>query len=197
MFLTSSICCIPAVPGADPSDSLWEPQDAESCTQCPDPRCSLRHAELRTQWRAWPRREGGWRKLHQVSRRGKVRILAQLGNKDRHVVSMTGSWGQPRQLSEPAINVIFSVVLLIFLAHKQTYSYNKNTTVKQVWVWWNRFWVKLNTCTNQFNSLLITQGPVLQINRSRVLCSSGRRQLMSSMTVTTTTTKRVTWKSDQ
>lgn len=59
--------CVVAVSGADPSDSVWELEDVEPRAQRPDPRRSLWHAELRTQRRARPWREGGRGKLHQVS----------------------------------------------------------------------------------------------------------------------------------
>lgn len=65
-----AILTIGAVPGADPPNSVRELEDAEPCTQCADPRCSLRHAELRAHRRARPGREGSRGKLHQVSRRG-------------------------------------------------------------------------------------------------------------------------------
>lgn len=56
-----------AVPGADPADGVWEPEDAEPRAQRPDPRRALRHAELRAHGRTRPGREGRRGELHQVS----------------------------------------------------------------------------------------------------------------------------------
>lgn len=77
-LLTSCSCCwrnkgdtkyifSAAVLGADPSDGVREPEDAEPRAQRADPRRPLWRAELRAHRRARPRREGGRGELHQVS----------------------------------------------------------------------------------------------------------------------------------